>query len=61
MDNWQGLADEKQVKACADIVKKLTSPSVFEAFRYMPPTLNFLPSQLSLLFRFLNDDGTEGS
>lgn len=56
MDNWLDLGDEQQMKAYAGIVKKLTDPANFEAFRYMPVTRDLTEGQRSLLWRFLDGD-----
>ncbi|KUR78203.1 hypothetical protein [Novosphingobium sp. FSW06-99] len=54
MDNWLRLGDEAQVLAYAPIIRKLTDPANFEAFRYMPPTRDLTVGQRSLLYRFLD-------
>jgi hypothetical protein len=56
MDNWLDLGSAVQVKAYGGIIKKLTDPANFEAYRYMPVTRDMTPGQRTLLYNFL--DGT---
>ncbi|MDB5581520.1 MAG: hypothetical protein JWR80_6696 [Bradyrhizobium sp.] len=56
MDNWLRLGDEAQVRAYAEVIKKLTDPDYFERFRYMPVTRDLTRGQRTLLYNFL--DGT---
>lgn len=59
MDNWLRLGDEQQVKAYAAIIKRLTDPTAFEEFRFMPVTRDLSPGQRSLLYRFLDGEDIE--
>lgn len=54
MDNWLLLGDEEQVRAYAPIIKKLTDPANFEAYRFMPVTRDMTAGQRSLLYNFLD-------
>jgi hypothetical protein len=55
MDNWLLLGDEAQVRRYGPLIRKLTDPAYFEAFRYMPPTRDLTRGQRTLLYRFLGD------
>ncbi len=54
MDNWLLLGDEAQVRRYGPIIRKLTDPAFFEAYRYMPPTRDLTRGQRTLLYRFLD-------
>ena len=54
MDNWLDLYDPNQVRAFAPVLKRLTDPANFEAFRYMPVTRDMTRGQRSLLYAFLD-------
>lgn len=54
MDNWLALGDEKQVRAYAAVIRKLTAPDYFERFRYMPVSRDLTKGQRTLLYAFLN-------
>lgn len=53
MDNWLLLGDENQVRAYGPLIRKLTDPGNFEAFRYMPVTRDLTAGQRTLLYAFL--------
>jgi hypothetical protein len=57
MDNWLLLGDEKQVRAYAALIKKLTDPANFEDFRFMPVTRDMSAGQRTLLHGFLDGGG----
>jgi hypothetical protein len=57
MDNWLDLKDPVQVKAYASVLKRLTDPANFEAFRFMPVTRDMTDVERQLLYRFLDGDG----
>jgi hypothetical protein len=54
MDNWLRLDDETQVRAYAPILKQLTDPANFEAYRFMPVTRDMTAGERSLLYAFLD-------
>lgn len=54
MDNWLRLGDEKQVRAYAAVIRKLTAPDYFERFRYMPVSRDLTRGQRTLLYAFLD-------
>jgi hypothetical protein len=54
MDNWLRLDDPVQVKAYAQILKRLTDPTNFEHFRFMPVTRDMTPGERTLLYNFLD-------
>ena len=54
MDNWLRLDNPAQVKAYGPMLKKLTDPSNFEAFRFMPVTRDMTAGERTLLWRFLD-------
>ena len=58
MDNWLRLGDEKQVRAYAPLLKKLTDPANFEDYLFMPVTRDMTPGMRTLLYNFL--DATSG-
>lgn len=53
MDNWLRLDDPAQVKAYGSVLKKLTDPNNFEAFRFMPVTRDMTVGERTLLWNFL--------
>jgi hypothetical protein len=53
MDNWLDLGNEAQVLAYAPLLKKLTDPANFEAFRFMPVTRDMTVGERALLYNFL--------
>jgi hypothetical protein len=53
MDNWLNLNDPDQVKAYAQILKRLTDPANFEDFRFMPVTRDMSAGERTLLYNFL--------
>jgi hypothetical protein len=55
MDNWLDLESEKQVRAYGSLIRKLTSPSAFENFRYMPVTRDLTAGARTLLYNFLGE------
>ncbi len=59
MDNWLDLGSEVQVKAYGKIIKTLTDPNYFEAFRYMPVTRDLTPGQRTLLYKFLDGNQSQ--
>ncbi len=54
MDNWLRLDDPAQVQAYAPLIKKLTDPSNFEAFSFMPVTRDMTVGERTLLWNFLD-------
>ena len=56
MDNWLKLDDPVQVKAYAHVLKRLTDPANFEAFRFMPVTRDMSPGERTLLYKFLDGE-----
>ncbi|HEU0099382.1 MAG TPA: hypothetical protein VFQ67_11490 [Allosphingosinicella sp.] len=60
MDNWLRLDDEAQVKAYAPVLRKLTDPNYFEAFRYMPVTRDLTAGGRKLLYGFLSPSAPDG-
>lgn len=54
MDNWLLLNDEAQVRAYAPVLKQLTDPANFEAYRFMPVTRDMTPGERTLLYAFLD-------
>ncbi|AKI99454.1 hypothetical protein ATI61_109343 [Archangium gephyra] len=57
MDNWLRLDDAEQVRAYGPVLKRLTDPSQFESFRFMPVTRDMTAGERTLLYAFL--DGTK--
>ncbi|HEX5753105.1 MAG TPA: hypothetical protein VFZ09_43290 [Archangium sp.] len=55
MDNWLDLESEQQVRAYGSLIRKLTSPSAFENFRYMPVTRDLTAGARTLLYNFLGE------
>ncbi|HEX6179398.1 MAG TPA: hypothetical protein VF057_13635, partial [Thermoanaerobaculia bacterium] len=53
MDNWLDLANETQIRAFAPMIRKLTDPAYFEAYRYMPVTRDMTAGERALLYNFL--------
>lgn len=56
MDNWLDLKNEAQVKAYGSILKRLTDPANFEAYRFMPVTRDMTQNQRNFLYKFLDSD-----
>lgn len=54
MDNWLRLDDPAQVHAYGAMLRKLTDPANFEAFRFMPVTRDMTVGERNLLWNFLN-------
>ncbi|MDQ0464988.1 hypothetical protein QO010_002772 [Caulobacter ginsengisoli] len=54
MDNWLDLGSEAQVKSYGPLIRKLTDPGYFEAFRYMPVTRDLSKGSRTLLYAFLD-------
>lgn len=54
MDNWLWLNDPAQVHAYGGILRKLTDPAAFEAYRYMPVTRDMTDGERTLLYAFLD-------
>ncbi|MGH8971832.1 MAG: hypothetical protein ACRD0C_01325 [Acidimicrobiia bacterium] len=52
MDNWLRLGDEEQCRAYAGLLRRLTSRSRFNRYRYMPVTRDLTPGQRRLLHRW---------
>ncbi|MDH5673192.1 MAG: hypothetical protein OEZ06_13635 [Myxococcales bacterium] len=52
MDNWLRLNDRQQCEAYAPLLKRLTSRSEFERFRYMPVTRDLTTGERTLLHRW---------
>jgi hypothetical protein len=59
MDNWLRLDDPVQVKAYADVLKRLTHPANFEHFRFMPVTRDMTAGMRTLLYKFLDAPGDD--
>ncbi|MEA3046662.1 MAG: hypothetical protein QOJ53_994, partial [Sphingomonadales bacterium] len=53
MDNWLDLGNEAQVRAYAPLLRTLTDPADFEAFRFMPVTRDMTAGERALLYNFL--------
>ncbi|HEX8380558.1 MAG TPA: hypothetical protein VF619_08430 [Allosphingosinicella sp.] len=54
MDNWLWLDDPAQVHAYGGILRKLTAPAAFEAYRYMPVVRDMTQGERTLLYAFLD-------
>ena len=54
MDNWLMLDDPQQVKSHGRMLKALTNPDYFEAFRFMPVTRDISAGGRALLYKFLD-------
>ncbi len=54
MDNWLDLGNAYQVRSYAAVLKRLTDPANFEAFRFMPVTRDMTVGERTLLWRFLD-------
>lgn len=54
MDNWLELDDPVQVKSYAPVLKRLTDPSRFEDFLFMPVTRDMTKGERALLHAFLD-------
>jgi len=54
MDNWLRLDDPVQIRAYAAILKRLTDPANFEAYRFMPITRDMSAGERTLLYKFLD-------
>jgi hypothetical protein len=54
MDNWLWLNDPAQVYAYGGILRKLTDPANFEAYRFMPVTRDMTAGERTLLYAFLD-------
>jgi hypothetical protein len=54
MDNWLRLDDPAQVHAYGAVIKQLTDPGGFEAFRFMPVTRDMTVGERTLLWNFLD-------
>ena len=54
MDNWLRLDDPAQVHAYGPLLKTLTDPANFEAFRFMPVVRDMTADSRGLLYRFLD-------
>jgi hypothetical protein len=61
MDNWLDLSDPAQVRAYAPVLKRLTDPGYFEAYRYMPVTRDMTVGERTLLYAFLDGSGIEAA
>ena len=61
MDNWLRLGDPQQVLAYGWVLKHLTDPGNFEAFRFMPVTRDMSAGQRTLLYAFLDGGGRGGA
>ncbi len=53
MDNWLDLANPQQILAFRDLVKRLTDPSFFEDFLFMPVTRDMSAGERTLLYNWL--------
>ena len=53
MDNYLRLDDPVQVRAAGATLRKITDPSRFESFLFMPVTRDMTAGERSLLYRFL--------
>jgi hypothetical protein len=64
MDNYLRLNDPVQVRAAGATLRKITDPSRFESFLFMPVTRDMTAGERSLLYRFLAEgepaEGAEG-
>ena len=60
MDNWLRLNDEAQVRAYAPVLRQLTDPANFEAYRFMPVTRDMTPGERALLYKFLDSPPSAG-
>lgn len=54
MDNWLRLDDETQVRAYSMMLRQLTDPANFEAYRFMPVVRDMTAGERTLLYRFLD-------
>ncbi|HYE28077.1 MAG TPA: hypothetical protein VEA61_07570 [Allosphingosinicella sp.] len=54
MDNWLLLDQPAQVRAYAAMLRKLTDPAAFEAYRFMPVTRDMTEGERTLLYKFLD-------
>jgi hypothetical protein len=54
MDNWLLLNDSAMVSRYGPMVKKLTAPDYFEAFRFMPVTRDLSAGKRTLLYNYLD-------
>jgi hypothetical protein len=54
MDNWLLLNEPAQVHAYGAVLKKLTDPANFEAYRFMPVTRDMTEGERVLLYKFLD-------
>ncbi|MEA3009416.1 MAG: hypothetical protein QOJ91_1108 [Sphingomonadales bacterium] len=54
MDNWLWLNDPAQVHAYGRILRRLTDPAAFEAYRYMPVVRDMTQGERTLLYAFLD-------
>jgi hypothetical protein len=54
MDNWLDLANPQQILAFKGLVKRLTDPSFFEDFLFMPVTRDMSAGQRTLLYNWLS-------
>lgn len=61
MDNWLLLNEPAQVHAYGAVLKKLTDPANFEAFRFMPVTRDMTEGERTLLYNFLDAPLAEGT
>jgi predicted secreted protein len=61
MDNWLLLNEPAQVHAYGAVLKKLTDPANFEAFRFMPVTRDMTQGERTLLYKFLDAPLGEGA
>jgi hypothetical protein len=61
MDNWLLLNQPAQVHAYGAVLKKLTDPANFEAFRFMPVTRDMTEGERTLLYKFLDAPLDEGA
>lgn len=60
MDNWLRLNDETQVRAYAPVLRQLTDPANFEAYRFMPVTRDMTAGERTLLYKFLDSPPAAG-
>ncbi len=54
MDNWLRLDDPAQIRAYTAILKRLTAPTSFEHFRFMPITRDLSAGMRTLLYAWLD-------
>jgi hypothetical protein len=61
MDNWLLLNEPAQVHAYGAVLRKLTDPANFDAYRFMPVTRDMTEGERTLLYKFLDAPLDEGA